>query len=140
VVFDTPWGRQGLTICYDLRFGELYRAEALAGAKVIWAPAAFTLYTGKDHWDVLIRARAVENQVFMACPAQTGQHPGGSHTFGSAMIVDPWGTVIGRASEQEGVAVASVDFAYQEAVRQRVPALQHRRPETYVVREPAARR
>ncbi len=141
VIFDTPWGRMGLTICYDLRFAELHRALALAGAQVIFQPAAFTLYTGKDHWEVLLRARAIENQVFVAAPAQIFQHPPGNHTFGSAMIIDPWGTVIARAPERTCVVVTDLDFDWLQTVRAKIPALQHRRPDLYaqapVVANPA---
>lgn len=131
VAFDSPWGRMGLCICYDLRFGELHRALALAGAQVIFQPAAFTLYTGKDHWEVLLRARAIENQVYVAAPAQIFQHPPGNACFGSAMIVDPWGTVIARAPERVGTVVAEIDFEWLREVRARLPALQHRRPDVY---------
>jgi predicted amidohydrolase len=134
VVLGTPWGPMGLTICYDLRFGELHRCETLAGARVIWGPAAFTLYTGKDHWEVLIRARAIENQVFMACPAKIGSYCYGTRqNFGSAMIVDPWGTVVARAPERECAVVAEIDFAWQDRIRRDMPVLEHRRPSAYRV-------
>ena len=94
VTFETEHGNMGLTICYDIRFPELYRALTLNGAKVIFHPSAFTLYTGKDHWETLIRARAIENQVFMVSPAQIGRHGKNNQCFGSTMIVDPWGTVL----------------------------------------------
>lgn len=141
VVFDTPWSRMGLTICYDLRFGELHRCEALAGARLLWSPAAFTLHTGKDHWEVLVRARAIENQVFMACPAEIGSHSDGARqSFGSAMIVDPWGTVIARAPERECAVIAEIDFAWQDEVRRRIPAFEHRQPAAYRVKsEPPGR-
>jgi predicted amidohydrolase len=129
--FDTEHGRFGLTICYDIRFPELYRALTLDGARVIFHPSAFTLYTGKDHWEALIRARAIENQVFMVSPAQIGEHPPGKYCFGNAMIVDPWGTVIARAPEQECVIFADIDYDYQEKVRAQLPSLQHRRPDVY---------
>lgn len=136
VVFDTPWGRMGLTICYDLRFPELYRSEALAGAKLIWAPAAFTLYTGKDHWEVLIRARAIENEVFMACPAVIGARSDGTKPcFGASMLVDPWGTVVAKAPERDAVVVGEVDFDYQQQVRTSIPVFDHRVPEAYRVHE-----
>jgi predicted amidohydrolase len=131
VTCDTEYGRFGLTICYDLRFPELYRALTLAGARVIFAPAAFTLYTGKDHWEVLVRARAVENQVYMVAPAQIGAHRPNKFSFGSAMIVNPWGTILARAPEEETVIVADVDYDYQEKVRRELPVLAHRRVEVY---------
>lgn len=131
VVFDTPWGRMGLAICYDLRFGELHRALALAGAKLIFQPAAFTLYTGKDHWEVLLRARAIENEVYVAAPAQIFKHPPGNACFGSAMIVDPWGTVLSRAPERIGAIVTEIDFAWLEEVREKIPVHKHRRPDVY---------
>ena len=119
----------GLTICYDLRFPELYRRLALSGARIITAPSAFTLETGKDHWEVLIRARAVENQVFVLAAAQVGSHLPGLACFGNAMIVDPWGTVLARAPYQEGVVVAELDFDHQDRIRASLPALSHRRTE-----------
>lgn len=117
----------GLTICYDLRFPELYRRLTLAGALVITAPAAFTRETGKDHWELLVRARAVENQVFVLAAAQVGSHPPGLACYGNAMIIDPWGTVLARAPYREGVAVAELDFDDLARVRRSVPALHHRR-------------
>jgi deaminated glutathione amidase len=131
VTFETDQGNFGLTICYDIRFPELYRALTLAGARVIFHPAAFTLYTGKDHWETLIRARAIENQVYMVSPAQIGTHGNGKQCFGSTMIVDPWGTVLARAPERECVVVAEVDYAAQDKVRAELPALKHRRPQVY---------
>ena len=121
----------GLTICYDLRFPELYRLLALAGAELIFVPAAFTLYTGKDHWHVLLRARAIENQCYIAAPAQIGPHDGGQ-CYGHAVIVDPWGTVVAEAPNQrEAIAVATIDFAYLQQVRRELPALANRRPAAY---------
>ncbi len=131
VTFETEQGSFGLTICYDIRFPELYRALTLAGARVIFHPAAFTLYTGKDHWETLIRARAIENQVYMVSPAQIGSHGNGKQCFGNTMIVDPWGTVLARAPERECVVVAEVDYATQDKVRAELPALKHRRPAVY---------
>ncbi|MBX6342939.1 MAG: carbon-nitrogen hydrolase family protein, partial [Thermomicrobiaceae bacterium] len=121
----------GLTICYDLRFPELFRILALRGAEVIFLPAAFTLHTGKDHWEVLIRARAIENQCFMVAPAQFGRHPGGAVTYGRAMVVDPWGLVLAQAPDGPGMAVADLDFATLERVRREVPSLRNRRPAAY---------
>jgi len=131
VTLETEHGCFGLTICYDIRFPELFRALTFAGARVIFLPAAFTLFTGKDHWETLIRARAIENQVYMVCPAQFGSHGPEMRTFGSAMIVDPWGTVLARAPEREGVIIADIDYAYQDKIRKQLPALQHRRVEVY---------
>ncbi|MCB0081670.1 MAG: carbon-nitrogen hydrolase family protein [Caldilineaceae bacterium] len=131
VTFETEHAQMGLTICYDIRFPELYRALTLAGAKVIFQPAAFTLYTGKDHWEVLIRARAIENQVYMVSPAQIGTHGNGKQCYGSTMIVDPWGSILARAPERECVVVAEVDLAAQEKTRAGLPSLQHRRVDVY---------
>jgi len=141
VTFEGEFGRFGLTICYDIRFPELYRALTLAGARVIFLPAAFTLYTGKDHWEPLIQARAIENQVYMVSPAQIGSHPPGKQCFGSAMIVDPWGTIVARAPERECVIYADIDTANQDKVRAELPALTHRRPDIYelAVRKNSAR-
>lgn len=131
VTFETDQGNFGLTICYDIRFPELYRALTLAGARVIFHPAAFTLYTGKDHWGTLIRARAIENQVYMVSPAQIGSHGNGKQCFGSTMIVDPWGTVLARAPERECVIVAEVDYTVQDKIRAELPSLKNRRPQVY---------
>src|SRR5215208_2971266 len=106
VVAPTALGRIGLTVCYDLRFPELYRKLASLGAEVITIPAAFTLFTGKDHWEVLVRARAVENLAYVIAPAQVGRHSASRQTFGNAMIVDPWGAVLARCPDGEGVCVA----------------------------------
>jgi predicted amidohydrolase len=117
----------GMTVCYDLRFPELYRALTAQGARIITVPAAFTLTTGKDHWHVLLRARAIEDQVFVLAPAQTGKHPKGRQTYGKSLIVDPWGDVLAQCGEGEGFAVARLDFAYQDRVRAAIPCLAHRR-------------
>lgn len=117
----------GLSVCYDLRFPELYRALSLAGVEVIVVPAAFTLATGKDHWLVLLRARAIEAQAFVVAAAQWGKHPRGRQTFGKSCIIDPWGDVIAQASEGEGVIVAALDFGYLTRVRRNLPALAHRK-------------
>lgn len=123
---DTPFGRVGLSICYDLRFPELYGMLVAEGAEIVFAPSAFTLKTGKDHWETLVRARAIENQVYMAAPAQFGVHSEKRTTYGNAMIVDPWGKVVARASEKETVIVAELDLSYQKDVRRSVPCLKHR--------------
>jgi predicted amidohydrolase len=127
VVAESPLGKVGLSVCYDLRFPELYRRHAEAGAVLLTVPAAFTLMTGKDHWEVLLRARAIENQAWVIAPAQQGRHPKDRLTWGHAMVVDPWGLVVARASEGEGLAMAELDAAYLAKVRKTLPALQHRR-------------
>src|SRR5215212_2905643 len=121
----------GLTICHDLRFPELFRILALRGAQVIVLPAAFTLMTGKDHWEPLIRARAIENELYMIAPAQWGTHPPGKWCFGRSMVVDPWGTVLTTATDGVGIANATVDPARVEAVRRQIPSLANRRPGAY---------
>jgi predicted amidohydrolase len=127
VTADVLGVRVGLSICYDVRFPELYRRLVDQGARVVTVPAAFTLTTGKDHWHVLLRARAIENQVYVMAPAQHGKHPRGRQTYGKALIVDPWGEVIAQCSEGEGVAVADLDIGYQDRVRTTLPALSHRK-------------
>jgi predicted amidohydrolase len=121
----------GLSICYDLRFPELFRVLALRRARVVALPAAFTLPTTRDHWEALVRTRAIENQVFVVAANQVGKHPGGHHSGGRSLIVDPWGTVLARAGDAPGHVVAELDFGHQDAVRKRVPLLSHRRPELY---------
>jgi deaminated glutathione amidase len=127
VVASVAGANVGLSICYDLRFPELYRTLVDAGAEVLVVPAAFTLATGKDHWHVLLRARAIESQCYVIAAAQWGAHPKGRRTFGKSCIVDPWGEVIAQASEGEGVAVATLDPKYLQQVRASLPSLQHRR-------------
>jgi predicted amidohydrolase len=127
VVADTPLGRVGLTVCYDLRFPELYRRLADEGADLITIPAAFTLYTGKDHWELLVRARAVENLAYVMAPAQQGRHSANRITFGNAMVVDPWGVVLARCPDGEGVCVAPFSSERIAHVRRELPALSHRR-------------
>jgi deaminated glutathione amidase len=121
----------GLSICYDLRFPELYRRLAAWGARMVTVPAAFTMETGKDHWEVLLRARAVENQVYVLAAAQCGTHPPGHSCYGNSMIVDPWGTVVARAGYREGVVVADVDLTQAERIRKTLPALAHRRGDLF---------
>jgi deaminated glutathione amidase len=121
----------GLSICYDLRFPELYRILALRGARVFALPAAFTLPTTRDHWEILVRARAIENQAFVIAANQVGTHPGGHRSGGHSMIVDPWGAVLARLHEGEGHLVADLDLEGQEEIRARFPALALRRPEVY---------
>ena len=127
VVAATPWGGLGLSICYDLRFPELYRGLVQAGARMLAVPAAFTLHTGKDHWHVLLRARAIENQCFVLAAAQQGRHSANRVTYGHSLIVDPWGTVLAECTDGEGVAVAELDFGWQDRVRTDLPCLHHRR-------------
>jgi len=123
----TPLGAIGLSICYDLRFPELYRRLTFAGAQIIAIPSAFTFPTGEAHWEPLLRARAIENQAYVIAPAQFGPNIYGYSDYGNSMIVDPWGRVIARAADQEGVVVAPIDLEYQERVRRELPALKHAR-------------
>ncbi len=127
VVAATPWGGLGLSICYDLRFPELYRAMAAQAARIIAVPSAFTYETGKDHWHVLLRARAIENQVYVMAPAQFGAHGPTRRSYGHALIVDPWGAVIAECGDHEGFALGRLDFSYQDKVRTALPCLGHRR-------------
>ena len=121
----------GLSVCYDLRFPELYRLLALRGAEVLVVPAAFTLQTGKDHWELLLRARAVENQAFVVAPAQWGQKADGRWTYGRSVIVDPWGTVLAQCPDRDGYALATLDLDYLDRFRQDFPAIKNRRPGAY---------
>jgi predicted amidohydrolase len=119
--------RIGLTVCYDVRFPELYRRLVEEGARVVTVPAAFTVHTGKDHWHTLLRARAIENQIYVLAPAQCGTHPRGRQTFGKSIIVDPWGDVVAQCSDGEGFATARLDFDHQDRVRTSLPVLLHRK-------------
>jgi nitrilase len=130
VVVDTPVGRVGLSVCYDIRFPELYRALAQAGAEVLVVPAAFTVKTGEAHWELLLRARAVENLCYVVAPGQCGTHPSGRATYGHSLIVEPWGGVLGMRESGPGVVVAARDAARQAELRQGFPALSHRRLQT----------
>jgi deaminated glutathione amidase len=127
VVAQTALGPLGLSICYDLRFPELYRALVRRGARVLAVPAAFTERTGRAHWELLLRARAVENLAYVVAPAQVGTHAPGRASFGHAMIVDPWGEVLAQVADGEGIAVAELDFDRQDRLRRELPALQHAR-------------
>ena len=121
----------GLSVCYDLRFPELYRLLALEGAEILAVPAAFTLHTGKDHWEILLRARAVENQAYVVAPAQWGRKADGRWTYGRSMIVDPWGTILVTCPDHDGYALATLDLDYLDRLRTDFPALANRRPEAY---------
>jgi nitrilase len=124
VVVETPFGRMGLSICYDLRFPELYRA--MGDVDLILVPSAFTATTGKAHFETLIRARAIENLAYVIAPAQGGYHLSGRETHGDTMIVDPWGNVLDRLPRGSGIVVAGINRAYQEGLRKSLPALKHR--------------
>jgi predicted amidohydrolase len=127
VAADLPWGRLGLTICYDLRFPALYRALAESGSSMLAIPAAFTRQTGEAHWHVLVRARAIENGSFVFAAAQGGRHENGRETYGHSLVVDPWGNVLAEAGTEPGIVLAQVDPAAVAAARGRVPSLQHGR-------------
>jgi predicted amidohydrolase len=121
----------GLAICYDLRFPELFRILAVRGASVIVLPSAFTLPTTRDHWETLLRARAIENQTFVIAANQVGPHPGGQRSGGRSMVVDPWGVVLAQAADREGYALAECDLESQREIRKRLPSLANRRPAAY---------
>jgi predicted amidohydrolase len=121
----------GLSVCYDLRFPELYRILAVRGARILTVPSAFTLATTRDHWEVLLRARAIENQAFVVAANQVGAHPPGHRSGGRSMIVDPWGLVLAQAPDGESAIVAEADLASQEEIRSKLPALAHRRQAAY---------
>ena len=128
VAADTPWGRMGFSICYDMRFPDLYRALTNAGATILLAPAAFTVPTGQAHWHVLLRARAIEAGCFLIATAQVGHHADGRTTYGHSLVVDPWGDVLLDMGETAGLALVDLDLSRIEAVRGRVPAIANRRP------------
>ena len=121
----------GLTICYDLRFPELYRLLALRGAQILMVPAGFTLHTGRDHWEVLLRARAIENLCYVVAPAQVGEYPPNKHCFGRSMIIDPWGVVLAQAPDRPGVIMSKIDLEAITQARTQIPCLENRRPEAY---------
>jgi predicted amidohydrolase len=127
VVCDLPWGRLGMTVCYDLRFPALYRALAEAGATMLAIPSAFTKQTGEAHWHVLNRARAIENGSFVFAAAQGGAHENGRETFGHSLIVDPWGRILAEGGTEPGVVMAEIDLAEVSKARSRIPSLQHGR-------------
>jgi predicted amidohydrolase len=130
VVAQTPWGRLGMSVCYDVRFPQLYRALAQAGADFLSVPSVFTVPTGSAHWHVLLRARAIENSCFVFAPAQWGDHTAGRRSYGHSLIVDPWGEVLADGGEGVGIAIGRIDPARIAEVRRMVPSLQHDRPFT----------
>jgi predicted amidohydrolase len=129
VTAEAPFGVVGLSICYDLRFPELYRELSRRGAEVLCVPSAFTERTGRDHWELLLRARAVENLAYVFAPAQWGKHGENRASFGHAMIIDPWGAVLDEVKDGEGFALATLDFDHLAEVRRQLPVLSHRRLE-----------
>jgi predicted amidohydrolase len=134
-VVDLEGWKLGMTVCYDLRFPELYRILAVEGAEIITVPAAFTLFTGKDHWELLLRARAVENQCYIVAPNQWGTHRDGKASYGRSMIVDPWGVVLAQAPDEDGIIVAELERARMDGIRRALPSLANRQPGAY--RRPA---
>ncbi|HET9403825.1 MAG TPA: carbon-nitrogen hydrolase family protein [Burkholderiales bacterium] len=128
VIAETPWGKLGMTVCYDLRFPQLYRALAQRGATMLAIPASFQRETGKAHWHVLLRARAIENAAFVIAPALCGDHPGKRMTYGHSLVIDPWGEVLADGGEAPGVVYAELDPAQVEKVRSMLPSLTHDRP------------
>ena len=138
VLVDTPWGRLGLTICYDLRFPQLYRSLAQAGAEILAVPAAFTKVTGEAHWHVLNRARAIENGAVVVAPCAVGEVPGGGAAYGHSLIVSPWGEVLADGGDGVGYVVATVDVESVASARGRIPSLEHDR--RFSVPEPAGRK
>lgn len=127
---DTPWGLLGMTVCYDLRFPQLYRDLAQAGASLLSVPSVFTRPTGRAHWEILLRARAIENGAYVFAPAQCGEHPHGRLTYGHSMIIDPWGDILAEAGEEPGYIVADIDMAKVLEVRSALPSLTHDRSYT----------
>lgn len=127
VLTETPWGRLGMSICYDLRFPQLYRDYAKAGASMLFIPSAFTVPTGRAHWDVLLRARAIENGAFVVAAAQVGRHDDGRETYGHSLVVDPWGRVLADMGERVGLEVVSLEMSDVDRARARIPSLSHDR-------------
>lgn len=130
VLADTPLGMLGFSICYDLRFAEMYRLMTLAGARVIFVPSSFTAKTGEAHWETLLRARAIENGIYIAAPAQTG-HKAVSDAYGHAMIIDPWGRILAEKKEGTGLIFAEIDPQMPDRIRQQIPSLKNRREDAY---------
>src|SRR5215211_3105508 len=135
LVCEAEGWRIGLTVCYDLRFPELYRILALDGAELVTVPAAFTMFTGRDHWELLLRARAVENQCYVAAANEWGSHEGGKESYGRSTIVDPWGVVLAQAADEDTVIAAELDRAHMARIRAALPSLANRQPDAY--RRPA---
>ena len=133
VVTQTELGKIGMTICYDIRFPPLFRAMFRAGAEIITVPAAFTVPTGRDHWEVLLRARAIENQCYILAAGQYGSNTSSRRTFGRSMIIDPWGTVLAVAPDEPGFALAHIDISKVHSFRQSLPCLEHERLDAYKV-------
>ncbi|MBR6114426.1 MAG: carbon-nitrogen hydrolase family protein [Oscillospiraceae bacterium] len=132
VTVDTALGKMGMSICYDIRFGEMYRLMALEGAQVIFTPASFTMATGKDHWEPILRTRAIENGCYIVAADQFGQKAR-FPAFGNSMVIDPWGTIIARGGERADLIYAEIDLDYLDAVRARIPSLKNRRSDVYDV-------
>ena len=126
VVVDTPWGRLGLAVCYDLRFPEQFRAMVDHGMEILALPAAFTASTGAAHWETLLRARAIENQCYVIAAAQGGRHANGRETFGDSLLIDPWGLILDRRAWGPGMALARMDRPFLENIRRQFPSLEHR--------------
>ena len=133
VTVDTALGKMGLSVCYDIRFPELYRLMALEGAQILFAPASFTMPTGKDHWETILRTRAIENGCYLVAADQIGQKVRFT-AYGNSMVVDPWGTVIARSSDKVGLIYADIDLDYLDAVRAKIPSLINRRADMYDLR------
>ena len=131
VSYSSPFGTMGLSVCYDLRFPEHYLALRQLGAEILLIPAAFTTPTGMAHWETLLRARAIENQCYVIAAAQVGRHNKNRHSYGHAMIINPWGTVIAQVPGKEGIAMATIDLNTVHDIRNRMPVMAHRRPELY---------
>lgn len=128
-----PFARLGMSVCYDLRFPALYRSLVRSGAELLAVPAAFTVPTGRDHWEVLLRARAIESQCYVLAPAQFGQNTPKRQTFGRSMIIDPWGTVLAVAPDRPSIVMAEIDLDHLRSLRTRMPCLDHERPDAYCV-------
>ena len=127
VVMDTPWGRLGMTVCYDLRFPGLFRALAQAGAQMITVPSSFQRQTGKAHWHALLRARAIENECFIIAPAMCGDHPGNRQTYGHTLVIDPWGEILAEGGEAPEIVYADIDVTRVAKIRGMIPSLEHDR-------------
>lgn len=138
VTVETELGTFGMSICYDVRFPELYRLMALRGAQVIFVPSSFTMPTGKDHWEPLLRARAIENGCYIVAPGQIGTKPAYT-AYGNSLVADPWGTVIARSKDAPGLTYAEIDLDYLDQIRRQIPSLQNRRADRYEVTELAAK-